>query len=82
MKSEDETWRQYAERCASSFGLQVEVLGAFDDYVANGVDEEASAFSACWDWDVSDPDLPDLAQVELAVLHLEFLPGIDPSDWN
>lgn len=53
-RNEGETWRECAERYAKPWGLQVEVLEAFDADVANGVPEDKAALWACIEWDVAD----------------------------
>lgn len=49
-----ETWRQAAERIASRWGLQDEVLEEFDMAVAAGEPEDQAAWGACMEWDVAD----------------------------
>lgn len=53
-KKDGETWRQAAERYATKYGLEGEVLDIFDSEVARGVDDGQAAWNACYEWDVLD----------------------------
>lgn len=47
-----ETWRACAARYGKKWGLEAEVLAAFDADVAAGTSERDAAWGACQEWDV------------------------------
>lgn len=51
-RNEGETWRQCAERYATPYGMQVEVLEEFDAGIKRGIPPAEAAFYACGEWDV------------------------------
>jgi hypothetical protein len=47
-----ESWKDAAERVASHWGLQREVMDIYTAEVAAGVPEAEAALNACYEWDV------------------------------
>jgi hypothetical protein len=54
-----ETWREWVEKCASEYNLQIECLEEFDADIKAGVDPERAAFGALWEWDCVPVPLPE-----------------------
>src|SRR5512140_670875 len=80
----DETWREAAERYAVKYGLEVEVLGLFDEAVTKGTPPALAAWDACYEWDLLDceedpPTSPTLLQRVQRFFRDLFRPTLPPA---
>lgn len=52
IKQVDEDWPTYTRRVAKKYGLEAEVMSAYDEYINGGDEPEHASWCALYDWDM------------------------------